>query len=309
MGDIPLRVLGHAFWFMAVNLFTLFRLTWLPIALLLAAQVALGQALAILAGGTTAALLEASPFWEPAFWLSAVLQPIALSVVAVRVHRLVLFDDRRHGEYFSFAFGRTEASYVAMVVLLISGVLAILLTVSGGVALLRDALQGFGVPVTSGEEAGYWGYAFVTVLAASFFAVVWIVLRLSLWPVVVVANDGIAMLEAWRVTRGYAWSMFWLFFVVQLALSFILLLVAILWDDDPGKVFKLLDQTQERHTLLGGWINPSVDIFAATPTAEQLAIDFALTFLVTAFIATVLSFTYLELKSEQATLHMGASAA
>ena len=42
------------------------------------------------------------------------LEGLALSVVAVRVHRIILFNDRRPGEYFAFPFGKTEILYVLM---------------------------------------------------------------------------------------------------------------------------------------------------------------------------------------------------
>lgn len=286
MRDLPLEILGKALWFVAANFFTLFRLCWLPIAMLLATQVALGQILAALAGGTTGPVLEASPFSEPSFWLSAALQTIALSVVAVRVHRLVLFGDRRPGEYFLFAFGRTEASYVAMVVLLIGTAFAIGLAFAGGVSLLMGSISHeLGVRADDSMAA-------VTLMAAGVFFTIWFVLRLSLWPVVVVANDGLAPAEAWRLTRHYAVAMFWLFVVSQFVLSLIFVFGMLVSNAASLLSIKFL----ERHLQFGGWINPSVQPFAQTPTPQLIAADFGLTFFVTAFMATLLSFTYLEIK-------------
>lgn len=289
MRDLPLEILGNALWFVAANFFTLFRLCWLPIAMLLATQVALGQILAALAGGTSASVLEASPFSEPSFWLSAALQTIALSVVAVRVHRLVLFGDRRPGEYFLFAFGRTEASYVAMVVLLIGAAFAIGLAFAGGVSLLMGPIS-HEMGVRADDSMAKT--VAVTLMAAGVFFTIWFVLRLSLWPVVVVANDGLAPAEAWRVTRQYGVAMFWLFFVSQFLLSFVFLFGMLAINAENLPSIKFL----ERHLQFGGWISPSVQPFAQTPTPQLIAADFGLSFFVTAFMATLLSFTYLEIK-------------
>lgn len=293
MRDLPLHLIGRSIGFVVSNLFTLFRLCWFPIAVLLAAQAALGQALATIAGGTSKDLLEASPFSEPATWLSAVLQTIALSVVAVRVHRLVLFDDRRPGHYFLFAFGRTEALYVAMVVLLIAGVFAIL----AGVASLVLVVNTRSVGEAGGDTGEFIETSLkLSLVVASIFLSVWFALRMSLWPVVVVAKGGLAPVDAWRLTRRYATPLFWMFFIAQFVLMFALSIAAIV----SGNSALMSPAVFDRHLSFGGWLNPNVLPYASSLTAERLAIDFGLSFFVTAFMASLLSFTFLEVNQEQA---------
>ena len=289
MSDLPLRLLWQAFWFVAANLFTLFRLCWFPIAVLIAAQAVLGQGLATLAGGTSDAVLEASPFSTPSYWLSAVLQTIALSVAAVRVHRFVLFDDRRPGEYFLFAFGKTEASYVAMVASLIGAAFAASAVMTVGISILhKSTLEALNLPL----EDPISRTLFVAFLGAGVFIVLWFVIRLSLWPVVVVANEALAPAEAWLATRQYAVPMFFLFFLSQLLVLVLFSLGAIL----GGLPSKLV----ERHSQFGGWVNPSILPFAQEPTPQLIAFDFGLTFLITVYMATLLSLAYLEIKRQRA---------
>ena len=94
------------------------------------------------------------------------------------------------------------------------------------------------------------------------------------------------------MTHQYAVPMFFLFFLSQLLLSILFAAGAVL----GGLPNKLI----ERHSQFGGWVNPSVLHFAREPTPELIAFDFGLTFLVTAYMATLLSLAYLEIKQQRA---------
>ena len=114
MNKLPVfRTAGRAIGFTLWNSFTIFRLAWLPISLLLAAQIGLslyimrleGETLHTLPNPVTVGLiLERVLAFNLAF---VVLQMIAFAAVAVSIHRVILFGDRRPGQYFNFAFGKT----------------------------------------------------------------------------------------------------------------------------------------------------------------------------------------------------------
>lgn len=276
---------------------TLIRLSWLPLVLLLGAQVAIGQALARSAGGTTEALLEAGPYASLAFWSSAVLQTIALSVVAVRTHRLALFGDTQPGSYFGFPFGRTETLYVAMVVLFVGGIFGLMFSSLLLLDVIRNGLGFVGIDVQLPRN-DLVNYAFVTFFAVGLFAGLWFATRMALWAPAVVANDALSLGTTWRMTRGYAAQMFWLFFFTSQVIIFGVFLTG-LFLDEPEGVSRFLDSLLERHSLLGGWVNPSVHAFAMPLSAEKLAIDLGLTFFFTTFMAALLSFTYLTVKAQR----------
>jgi hypothetical protein len=306
-----LRIIGQACWLIVGSAFTLFRLTWLPIVALIAAQVVIGQALARAAGGTTAAALAASPASELAFYLSAALQVIALSVAAVRVHELVLFEKHRPSEYFAFPFGRTEIWYVVMVAALICGTAAIGEAV---VAALR-ALHGLGLPVVDPDSpGGDLGRGLFTwaIFVPAGLAYIWLVSRVGLWPPAVVANRGFAFVAAWRVTRGLGASMYFLMGAAAQILGLAIFLRA--FAGDPLKTFEFLRQLEAEPNLLwwradpiAMYVFPNAHRYAVPPTPEQLGLDFALTFFVLTFTAAVTSFAYLALTREEPSVSFGPS--
>jgi len=117
--ELPLfGVIGRTIAFEVVNLFTLFRLTWLPLAALIAAQYGLAAwLLSAMAADVPYDTVHGVYVFFGYIWVIIVLQVIAFTAVAVRVHRLALFGDRNPGHYFLFPFGATEVRYVIMGVL------------------------------------------------------------------------------------------------------------------------------------------------------------------------------------------------
>jgi hypothetical protein len=296
-----LRILRDTFWLLAGNAFTLFRLTWLPIVVMIAAQVALGQAVA--QAGAFAA--------EPAFFLGAALQVIALSAAAVRVHELVLLDERRPGQYFAFPFGRTEAWYALMVLALIG--------VSVGITVwawpLYKALIEANLPVQlyfPGEaERVLMNLLLFTPLVWAFL---WFCSRVGLWPPAVVATRGFALAHAWQVTRGQAVPMY---LVVLAGGQFVGLAIYVrAFAADPLRMSEFLDKMSDQGLRLSWRIDPiamnvfpSAQRYAVWPAPEQVALDFALTFFVLCFMAALTSFAYLSLTREEDSLSFGSSTA
>ena len=226
MNKLPVfRVAGRAIGFTLWNCFTIFRLAWFPIVALFVAQIGLSAYIMQIDGETFRGL--PNPFTVAlvverilAFNIAnLVLQTIALAAVAVSIHRVILFGDRRPGQYFNFAFGKTEFLYIVMGVLtalIVSAVLAaaimpLLLVVSGGdpVGMFKkfaddpdaatkaivDALRGGGMAV-------FLIFYFVAYILAIYFS-----LRLSVWPPAVVATNRISLSEPWQLTRGNVWRL------------------------------------------------------------------------------------------------------
>jgi len=302
---MPFRLLFDTAVFEVANLFTLFRLTWLPLMLLLGAQVALGQALAAIVGNTNEEVLIDSPLNSLAFYASLALQTIALSVVAVRVHRLVLFNDARPGEYFGFPFGRTEVWYVAMVALTMVAAIALAIALWKGVNFVGETTGGWKFAPFPQTLAAVQSWPFlrsvalVLLIMAAVMIWMWFFLRMALWPPSVVANNGLSLVDAWRATRGQAWALFFLLFMPGQVLVFVLMMASF-WTDDPASGMRLTNDIGERHTLFGGYINPGVATYGVMPSPERLAIDFGLMFGMTTFMAALLSFAYVWTKEHRA---------
>lgn len=297
MREIPVfEIVGRGVWFVAANMITLLRLTWLPLALLLGAQVALGQVLALAADGTSKDQLIDSPMHAFTFLASAALQLIALSAVGVRVHRLVLARDRAAGEFFAFSFGGTELRYAVMAVAAVAFALASLVALANGIVSIGDATGGWSLtldprPLTSENVLPFLrsaGLVCLAVAGAVFW--IWAVLRLALWPPAVVANRGFALGAALQASRGRVWPLFFLLFIPSQLIGFAAILAAVALGIN---VFPAIDRIGDGYVLFGGFAQPSVVRFAVLPTPGTLAFEFATMFAVTTYFAAVLSFGYL----------------
>jgi hypothetical protein len=226
MNKLPVfRVAGRAIGFTLWNSFTIFRLAWLPIVALFAAQIGLSAYIMQIDGETLRALpnpMTVAVIVEKALALNIanlVLQTIALAAVAVSIHRVILFDDRRPGQYFNFAFGKTELLYILMGVLtalLVTAVLAAVITpfvlvFSGGdpVGMFKkfaDDPEAAPKAVIDAMRGGGMAVFFVFYIAA-YILVIYLSLRLAAWPPAVVATNRISPSEPWQLTRGNVWRL------------------------------------------------------------------------------------------------------
>jgi hypothetical protein len=211
--------------------FTTLRLSWLPIVLLLAvigAHFALQFSMIsghIGPGGAAVAAIKTPGFgidiglmvgMQAALF---VLQLIAMSAVAVSIHRVILFGDTKPGVWFNFPFGATEVRFLTM------GLLFGLMTV-GVIALMVGPVLFL---VTSGDVARFFanwpeslqelarggGIAgLIIAYIVGWVTVLVLFVRLSVWPPSLVASGRLSPAEAWRLTRGNFWSLIGLFILV-----------------------------------------------------------------------------------------------
>jgi hypothetical protein len=230
MARLPVfRTYGNALGFTLWNVFTIFRLTWLPIGFLVAVILLpaffLHTDFARVAYGLEEPEKDSALATFLTYQLALiVLQAVAATSAAVAVHRVILFNDRKHGHYFLFAFGKTEVAFFVM------GVLSLLIAVGVMGALLGPIIyllaegnltaffEQFENPAATTRELRP---EFVPLLAAYFVG--WIIVlvifvRLAVWPPSVVATNRVSPAEAWSLTRGNFWRFIGLFALAVLTM-------------------------------------------------------------------------------------------
>jgi hypothetical protein len=243
MRKLPVwQTFSNAISFVAGNYFTLLRLTWLPILALSAVT------LLVMPYFTEEMLRTVGPDrHDPTMILRNIdkvlfiqlaiglLQAIVVAAVAVAMHRVILFGDRREGQYFSFAFGWTELLYVIMGALSVLGALALMAIVfvpvialisRGDFADFFAQFKDFPANVIAMVKSGAIGpllFAYVV----GWIVLLYFFLRLSVWPPTVVATRRLALFQAWRLTEGNALRMLGLFALAVVALYVIAIPFAI----------------------------------------------------------------------------------
>ncbi len=274
------KVLGRALLFEATHLFTLFRLTWLPLAALLATQIAAGQLIAQTTGATS------TDGFEPGnlFVLNAVgvlLQALPLTAVATAVHRLIYFDDRRPGVYFAFAFGATELRYLASCIAVIT------------LAALPIAATFALAHVT---KAVWLGGTIVVMLLAGYVFFIFLTLRLLVLPPQTVATGSVSVRDAFLLSHGHAISLMFVVLLPGICIAFgAPILASLLGLEDLDAYYRLL----ERPDILGWMWLPDWNRFMQPPTPQMIAWEFSLSFLISTVVVTCLSYAYLALKQLQ----------
>ncbi|MBI1211529.1 MAG: hypothetical protein GC190_08700 [Alphaproteobacteria bacterium] len=301
MHKLPVfRTFGRAVGFTLWNFFTIFRLSWFPFALFIATNIAIGvYAQQVLMGSkpmidpfSIAAHIDDFVFLNV---LVLILQAITFAAVAVSLHRIILFGDRKPGVWINFPFGRTEALFVVMGLisgLIIFAILAVVLApafyfVAGGdipsfISKIEEWAKDFprnDVPKTG--DAGFGTLATMGPLLFSYF-VGWIVciyvsLRLVVWPPAIVATRRLSLGEAWRLSRGNVWRFIGLFL---LAISpFYILVVGLAGASYWYYTTKIHDApppTEAKQIVETVGVVPATKDTPATvtpPTPEQVAKD------------------------------------
>jgi hypothetical protein len=168
----------------------------------------------------------------------AILQLIATAAVAVAIHRVILFGDRKPGHYFTFSFSRTELLYSFMAIVTVLITLAIMASIFVPVFYI----------VTHGDFAGFFaqfknwpinapstlvGDQFSVLVPAyliGWLVVVYFMLRLAVWPPAVVATNRFALGEAWSLTRGNVLRLFGMFLLTVITIWLVVVLaIASFW--------------------------------------------------------------------------------
>jgi hypothetical protein len=271
----------------------------LPLVVLIATEwvVAYGLAWQVPSGTTLDAISDETAFDFASFG-SLLLEGLALSVVAVRVHRIILFNDRRPGEYFAFPFGKTEVLYVLMGALsftiLVAFIAAVIVAgVALGVIPTGDTASSAPDPASAFMQSGKPLLILLAVVA--YFLMLWVSLRLTVWPPAVVANNRLSLGEAWRLTRGKALAMLGL----MIFSSFVVIvpIAALAYWTATAKPILLPDF----HAALPfAPFDEKVRIALAhplrIPDPNALLLEFATSFLFTTYTIAILSYAYKALK-------------
>jgi hypothetical protein len=297
MNHLPIvAVTGRALWFEIRNVFTLFRLTWLPLVVLIATEWVIAYWLVWQAPpGTTAETLSDDGVVLLISLGTALLEGLALSVVAVRVHRMILFNDNGPGEYFAFPFGRTELLYVLMGALTF---MVVIVFVAAGIFLA--AFLGV-VPLDSEAANSNPGVkpALIVLLVIAYFVVLWLSLRLMVWPPAVVANNRLSLGEAWRLTRGKALAMLGLgifsSFVIMVPIAFVAF--SIMSSEGLAKIKAVADF---KAALPFASLDEKLVIALAhpgrLPDLNAVLLELAANFVFTTYTVAILSYAYKALK-------------
>lgn len=229
MNKLPVfRTFGNALGFTIGNFFTIFRLTWLPFAALLATNFALGLYLQRMVVNKRLDPFSIFAHIDEFIFLQVVmlfLHALVIAAAAVAIHRVILFGDRKPGSYFNFAFGTTEFLYVLMGVLSTIFILVAVSAVFGPVIYFLAHGDFHSVYVQIQEwmrKPPKPDFATMAPLIVGYF-VFWIIaayigIGLAVWPPAIVATRRLSLGEAWRLTRGNAWSIFGLFFLTGLVI-------------------------------------------------------------------------------------------
>jgi hypothetical protein len=212
--------------FWIVNLPTLVRLTWFPLAVLgftsymwlhWTSLIDIAYVEARNGNGSPPSFDAAPPDDVTIVWLT--LQLIALSAAAAAVHRFVVLGERRAGEFFAFSFGKPERAYFLMgliayvlMVTLIAGQYAAQLTWPDLGSHMLDSvakpyanlgpwsLMMFAFP---GElpifEMPPLNYALWSALVIALLA---FLVRFAPWPAIAASESNLAIGDTLALTRG-----------------------------------------------------------------------------------------------------------
>jgi hypothetical protein len=192
---------GEAYRFLARELGTILRLSWLPLLIATVLQ----NFIAIAVMGRTGAnvpdpstsLLSPSALFAAAIGFFIIVAGTA--IVAVALHRVILFGERREGEFFYLRFGRTELLFMLLPLAVYLAVTLLFLVLF---VLLPTWL--FAVP------------ALIFLLALIYFGI-----RFSLIFPVTVMKGRYDFDEVQAITRGHFWRLFALWLLTMLPALFV----------------------------------------------------------------------------------------
>jgi hypothetical protein len=231
MNKLPVfRTYGNALGFAFGSYFTVLRLTWLPFVAWVGSSLFLGYMLQgdlMPPGFETQSpdpriLTHLLPGFAIVQVASIIIQVVVFAVVAVTVHRIILFDDRKSGEYFNFPFGWTEFAYIMMGifsfligVVVIAGVIgpAVYFSTGGDFSGLAKTFENWPESMRSPGASKFFGLV-MTGYFLGWVILIFVFIRLLVWPPSVVATGRLSPAEPWRLTSGNFWRLIGLILLV-----------------------------------------------------------------------------------------------
>jgi hypothetical protein len=248
MPDLPvLATAGEAYRFLGRELPTIVRLSWATLIIVILAQTLIARAVfaemgALLARGdvVAAAAVGRHPTW---LGLKSAVEMIGTGVVAVAIHQLILFGERRAGQYVPFAFGRREEVLFVLLGLAFGAISVLFATV---------VISPIGRP-TAG----------LAPFAASLAFVVAIYLSIRLWPILpmIVVEPRLDVVGAWQLSRGRFWSLLALGLVGTIPLGIVVMVIDSIWPSFDS-LMDTITSTRER-------VPPATTAVAAARRAQN----------------------------------------
>jgi hypothetical protein len=201
-------VIRRSYGFVSAEFGTILRLSWFPLLI-----VAIGQYLVdrsevdnviVVVESMNPALLSQTQ-WLPFF--SALLGVVAVSIVAVAIHRTILFGDRRPGTYVYFAFGKVEVLFIVLPLLIFVAAFVLSLPVGVAAAFIDPT-----------NPVVYFAALAIPAAIVVFFSV-----RLSPLLPLAVVEERFDFRAAWQLTEGNFWRLLGTFFLGWLPFVVVLL--------------------------------------------------------------------------------------
>jgi hypothetical protein len=207
MPSLPVfATIAASYRFLLRDFLTVVRLAWFPLLVVAVVQYFAAQASldALAAAGPNGAdRIIGSPY-DLVQW---VVEVVVFAIVAVAIHRVILFGETRPGQYITFAFGRSEILFMILQVLAV-----VVFSVLGLASVLALGPRGMG----AGDIPSVTSLLSLIVIIV---AIVFVFVRLAPIYPIAVADNRLDFRQAWELTSGRFWRMFLVFALGMLPLG------------------------------------------------------------------------------------------
>jgi len=226
MAKIPvIATVSRAYGFLLGEVGTIVRLAWAPLAVGAAVSYYYGGQVMDGAIDSAKDPSRAMEYLGLNFIVSAV-GFVTLVIAMVALLRIVIFGDRKPGLFIYLWLGAAELRLILVYALLVVAAIAALVAaglVFGLLAALSAAFPALSVLLVIG-------------MFALVIATIWVSLRLSLVPSVVVAENSLGVERSWELSRGNALRLFGVLFLtfVPYAIAITLVALALIGGDMPA---------------------------------------------------------------------------
>jgi hypothetical protein len=209
MSKVPvLSTVSRTYGFLLGDIITVLQVAWLPMLLATGVNYYYGQQLdpALLAKGGPEAAMQAGAV---GFGIGIV-SLLANIMVMVALLRVVMFGQRPSAP-FHLWFGMTELRVLLVYVLLTVALIAAIL--AGGLVL--------GLAGAAAAAAG--GGAIIGLIAVVlFFVMLWALLKLTILPAVIVAENTLGVERAWALSKGNAFRFFLVYLLTYIPVGIVM---------------------------------------------------------------------------------------